>query len=303
MLSKIYVSGLGAIGCAYAGKLSGMNPGCIKVIADSNRINRYSSEGITINGKAYPFSFVMPEAGNGDAELIIIAVKQHHLDQCIKDIKSYVGKDTVILSLLNGISSEEIIGSVFGMEKMLYGFCVGTDSVREGTKVKYSSIGKIVFGEKNNTVKSDRVKAIMELFESAEIPYSVPENMIREQWWKFMMNVGVNQVSAILRAPYGVFNNVKEARELYYMASEEVVKISQKAGIDLTVDDIGKSISIIETLAPGGKTSMLQDVEALRKTEVEIFAGTVIKLGLKYNVDTPVNNLLFKMLKAIEASY
>ncbi len=303
VLSNIYVSGLGAIGSAYAGRLFDMDPGGVKVIASEERIRRYEEKGVTINGKPYPFHYVLPEDGNASADLIIIAVKQHHLQQSICDISRFIGKNTILLSLLNGISSEEIIGGKFGMDKMLYAFCLGTDAVRESTGVNYTNIGRIFFGEKTNQVPSERVSAVRELFTKAGIPHVVPENMIREQWWKFMMNVGVNQVSAILKAPYGVFQRVEEARDLLFMASKEVILLSGKLGIPLSEKDIGEYMSVIDTLAPEGKTSMLQDVEASRKTEVEIFAGNVIELGLKYGVETPVNNLLYKMIKTLEASY
>lgn len=117
------------------------------------------------------------------------------------------------------------------------------------------------------------------------------------------MNVGVNQTSAVLRAPYGMFHNIEEARDLMRMASLEVVHVAKKAGINLTEEDITESIRIICTLSPEGKTSMLQDIEAGRKTEVEIFAGTVIELGNKYGVDAPVNDILFKMIRTLEQMY
>ena len=300
LINNIYVSGLGAIGSAYAGKLFDMDPGCVKVIADEERIQRYREKGATVNGRLYPFKYVRPEDGNGEADLVIVAVKQHHLEQSIKDIRSYIGNSTIILSLLNGITSEEIIGKQFGMDKMLYAFCVGTDSVREGTGIHYTNIGIIVFGEKTNAELSDKAAAVKELFEKAGIPYAVPGNMLRELWWKFMMNVGINQVSAILKAPYGVFQKVQEARDLMFMASREVVRISEKAGISLDENDIKKYMTIIDTLAPEGKTSMLQDVEALRKTEVDIFAGAVMELGASHGVETPVNNILYKMIKTME---
>lgn len=115
-----------------------------------------------------------------------------------------------------------------------------------------------------------------------------------------MLNVGVNQISAVLKAPYGELIREEYTKELMFDASREVVEISRKAGIPLSEEDIQKYAQIIATLSPEGKPSMLQDVEAGRKTEVEIFSGTVIDLGRKYVVATPVNDMLFRLLKAIE---
>lgn len=302
-IQKVYMSGLGAIGSAFAGRLFDMNPDCIKIIADNERVERYTRDGVTINGKPYSFNYIKPEEAVPPADLILIAVKQHHLTQVIKDIKKFVGRDTIILSLLNGISSEEIIGSEYGMDKMLYSFCVGTDTVRERTAVRYSNIGRIVFGEQRDSRGSVKVAAVKELFDRAGIPYIIPEDMLRELWWKFMMNVGINQASAVLRATYGIFQKVKEARELLFAASREVVGISEMAGINLNEGDMDKYMTVLDTLVSDGKTSMLQDIEAHRKTEVEIFAGTVIELGQKYNIDTPVNDMLYKMIRTLEQMY
>lgn len=118
-----------------------------------------------------------------------------------------------------------------------------------------------------------------------------------------MMNVGVNQVSALLRAPYGVFQKVGEARELMEMASREVILLSERLGINLTEADLQNCIKILDTLRPEGKTSMLQDVEAGRKTEVEIFAGTVSQLGREHGIATPINDFLLRAIHTIEQTY
>lgn len=299
-IKKVYLVGLGAIGGAYAGRIQENRPGCLHVVADRERAGRYGSSGIRINGAAAAFEYVFPDEVQEKADLLLIAVKQHHLLQTIEDIRKLVGPDTIILSLLNGISSEEIIGDTYGMDKMLYSFCVGTDSVRIGTEINYGNIGNIIFGDRDNSAASQKVKAVREFFDTAHVPYKVPDNILREQWWKFMMNVGINQVSAVLRAPYGAFRKPGAARDLMFAASQEVLDIAVKADIALNKDDLERYAKIFDTLSPGGKTSMLQDVEAGRKTEVEIFAGTVIELGRKYDVATPVNHVLLKLIQALE---
>jgi 2-dehydropantoate 2-reductase len=302
-IQKVYISGLGAIGSAFASRLYKYHPGLVTVIADRERIGRYRRDRISVNGTEYPFSMVEPEAVAEPGDLILIAVKYHQLAESIQAIRRCVGANTIILSLLNGITSEAIVGREYGVEKLLYSFVIGTDAVREGTRTRFSNIGRIVFGEKTNRTFSPQVQAVKELFDSAGVPCRVPEDMLRELWWKFMMNVGVNQVSAVLKAPYGVFGRIGEARELLEMASREVLPIAARAGVNLTEADIRDQLRIIGSLAPEGKTSMLQDVEARRKTEVEIFAGAVAQMGREYGIATPVNDLLLRMIHALEQTY
>lgn len=299
-IRNVYLIGLGAIGGAYGSRIMENCPESLQILADADRAERYGKSGVTVNGRLIPFRYITPEQVNEKADLILIAVKQHHLKQTIDNIRCLVGPDTIILSLLNGISSEEILGEEFGMYKMLHSFCVGTDAVRIGTDIQFSKIGQIVFGDGENARSSSKVSAAREYFDRAGIPYEIPADIMREMWWKFMLNVGVNQVSAVLRAPYGELIREDHARELMFEASREVVKIARKARIQLSEEDIQKYAAIIASLSPEGKPSMLQDVEAGRKTEVEIFSGTVIELGQKYGVPTPVNDMLFRLLKAIE---
>jgi 2-dehydropantoate 2-reductase len=302
-IQKVCISGLGAIGSAYASLLFEADPALVTVIADPERVGRYQKNGITVNGKSYPFQYSQPGFSEGPADLILIAVKQHHLEQSIRDIHDFIGEHTIILSLLNGITSEEIIGRIYGDDKLLFSFVVGTDATRERTSTRFANIGKIVFGEKVNRNYSAKVAAVKDLFDRVGIPYQIPEDMLRELWWKFMMNVGINQTSAILKAPYGVFQKVAEARELMATASREVIRLAERNGINLSEADIQKYTQVIDTISAAGKTSMLQDVEACRKTEVETFAGTVIELGKKYGVETPVNQILYRMIKTLEQTY
>ncbi|KPU45461.1 2-dehydropantoate 2-reductase [Oxobacter pfennigii] len=299
-IEKVSLIGLGAIGASYAAKISDMDKDCIKIIADKDRIERYSRDGFYINDKLYNFNYIAPEEKTAPADLILVSVKFHDLYETIKAIKNHVGPGTTIVSLMNGISSEDIIGSEYGMDRMLYAMCVAIDAVREGNKIHYENFGQVHFGEKENKVLSEKAEAVKDLFERADIPHVVPESMIRTLWWKFMVNVGINQTSAVLKAPYGVFQRVKEANDLMTSAAREVVLISQKMGINLNEKDIEEFVRVMNTLSSDGKTSMLQDVEAGRKTEVEMLAGTVCELGEKYNVDTPINRTLFNMIRTIE---
>ncbi|WP_233549497.1 ketopantoate reductase family protein [Lysinibacillus yapensis] len=115
-----------------------------------------------------------------------------------------------------------------------------------------------------------------------------------------MVNVGINQTSAILRAPYNVFQSVPSSYEWAEATMREVVALSQKIGANLTEEDVASFRPILHNMSPNGKTSMLQDVEAGRKTEVEYLAGTVIELGKKYGVSTPINEQLYKIIRIME---
>jgi 2-dehydropantoate 2-reductase len=298
-INSVHLIGLGAVGSAYASLFYKMDKHCIKIVLDEGRLESYQ-KGTLINGIRYDFDLTIPKDGDPKAELILLVVKGHHLKRAIEIITPLVGEDTIILSLLNGITSEDDLSRAFGREKVLHGFVVGTDAGRDNGEAHFTTPGKIVFGEYYPEV-SGKSFPVADFFSKASVPYNVPQDIRREMWWKFMMNVGVNQTSAVLRSPYGDYQNVPEARELMASACREVLPLAQKEGILLSEADIDEYLRIFSTLSPLGKTSMLQDVDAGRKTEVESFALAVMNLGKKHGIPTPVNEALYRMIRVLEA--
>ncbi len=297
-VERVVICGAGAVGSAYAALLHDLAPDRVAVIAGGERRARLEREGLTVNGRRIPIRCLAPGEPS-PADLLLVAVKQHHLAQALEDVRGVVAGGTLILSLLNGISSEALLAAAFGAEKVLPAFVVGNDLVRSGTHTRYTRIGQLVFGAPSNDPADPRVVAVRALLERARIPCVVPADILREQWWKFMLNVGVNQVSAVLRAPYRAFA-LPEVQDLVRRAALEVVALSAHEGVRLGPDDVERIFPILATLGPDGKTSMLQDVEAGRKTEVEIFAGAVVALGRRHGVPTPVNELLGALVVALE---
>lgn len=299
-VKTISVIGAGAMGASYMSLFYEMDKDCISVVAKGERYKRLKEKGLIINEKQYFPRLISPEDKTQPSDLVIVALKHHNLLEAIKDISNIVGENTLILSVMNGIESEEQIATVYGKEKVLYAIVVGISAVKEGNHITFSPMGKFFFGEEKNKQISDRVKAVQSLFDKVGIVYETPEDMIRTLWWKFMINVGINQVSAVLGATYAVFQKSKEASGLMEAAMREVMSIARAAGIHLYDKDIDEWYAFLSKQSPEGKTSMLQDFEAKRKTEVEMFAGKVIELGEKYKIQTPVNDMLLKIIKAIE---
>lgn len=298
-IRSVLVCGAGAVGSSYAARLHQLDPAGVALVATGERRARLDRDGLTVNGRTFHARTVARAEEHAPADLVLVAVKQHHLPAAIEDLRPFVAGSTTIVSLLNGITSEAILGDAFSPGQLLPAFVVGNDVVRHGSVTRYSSIGTLVFGAPSNDPADPRVTAVKELLDRAGIPSRVPRDILREQWWKFMLNVGVNQVSAVLRAPYRAFRD-PEVRELTRRASLEVVAIAQREGIALEAADVEGVFPVLATLGPEGKTSMLQDVEAGRKTEVEIFAGTVVEMGRRHGLPTPVNELLGMMIRALE---
>lgn len=297
-IKKVILCGLGAIGTIYADKLEKYDAKNLKVLVDESRYERYSKNPVIFNGRALNFDYILQSEEGFKADLIILATKFAGLKDAIKNIKNFVKEDTVILSLLNGVTSEDIIADVYGKDKILYSYFIGHSSVRCGNSVTHDDVNTIVFGAENNL--GENVVAVKNFFDKVGINYKIPDDIKRSMWLKFMLNVSANQPTAILRMTFGdMFENthfMKFAENIM----REVQSVAKAEGVRNTETMVDEALKHLKTMTPEGKTSMLQDVEAGRKTEVDMFAGTVIELGKKHGIPTPYNKILREMIGIIE---
>lgn len=299
-VKKVTILGAGAMGAFFATRFFDAADFSTSLVAGEHRYDRLRREGLVVNGKKYDIPVIHPNEQCPHADLIIVALKHHHLLGALRDVENLVGDQTTILSVMNGLDSEKVIGSVYGMDKMLYAISVGIDALRQGNEIIFTRPGKHYFGEVSNADISQKVKRVQDAFGRAGIVYETPVDMIRMVWWKFMINVGMNQASAVMRAPYGVFQSSLEAQTLMKALMVEVIELAQTTGVNLVEQDIRDWYSFLNTLSPQGKTSMLQDIEAGRKTELEIFGEKVVELGNELSIPTPVNQTVVSIIKVLE---
>lgn len=302
MIKTVSIIGIGAVGAIYAWRLSEhLGYDRVRVIVDGERLGRYGKQGIFLNGRRIDFNFVTAQTPVEPADLLIYATKNQHLEQAIEDSKLHVGKDTTILSLLNGIDSERLLSEHFGAEKVLYGFTTALDSTRNGMRIDFSTEGIIFLGEKDNR-KTLRLKSITDLFDRASINHQVPQNIERELWAKFMVNVSINTISAITRATYGDCAQNESIRSLIIDTQHEVIALARAMGIEgLDESYIEKYQKIFASLEYEGKTSMLQDIEAGRQTENGWFCVRASELGDELGVETPLIDVLGRIAAGSEA--
>lgn len=303
-IKTVAVVGLGALGIMYADYFTDkLSKDYVRVIANQDRIDRYKKSGIYCNGQKCDFNYILPEAVQKPADLVLFCVKFNQLQQAIEDAKHQVGEDTIILSALNGISSEEIIGKAFGMEKVLYCVAQGMDADKLDNIMNYTHMGMLSFGEKDNTVRSEKVNTVKEFFGAINFPYEIPQDMNHKLWGKFMLNTGVNQTVAVFETNYGGIQVEGEPRNVMISAMREVILLSEKKGINLSEEDLKYWLNVLSNLNPLGIPSMRQDMIAGRKTEVELFSGTAIALGKQYQIPTPVNEWLYEKVRELEKDF
>jgi 2-dehydropantoate 2-reductase len=301
---NVSIIGLGALGVLFGHHLSKHMPaGNLRIIADEERIARYKQDGVFINDEPCNFNFVTGGEQITPADLILIAVKYNDLNDALKAIKNHVGENTIIISLLNGIISEKIIGEVYGGEKVLPCVAQGMDAVKVNNKLNFYNMGMICFGDWEAGTVTHKARAVAQFFDKTKLPYELVPDMKKRLWGKFMLNVGVNQTVAVYEGNYGTVQNSGEARETMIAAMREVVVLAEKEKVSLTEEDITYWLDILGKLSPFGKPSMRQDMEVKRLSEVALFSGTVIRLGKKHGLDFPVNKKMYDKIKETESQY
>ena len=302
-IKKIAFVGMGALGVMYGDFfIRKLGKECVTFIADKNRIEKFKVEGVYCNNRRCEFTVIDESEQEELFDLIIFAVKSTGLIEAIQKVQNKVADNTIILSVLNGISSEEIIGQAFGSEKIIHCVVQGMDATKISNRVTYTQFGHFFIGIDDES-KKQKLLAVAALFDKAAMPYTIESDIIRRMWSKFMLNVGVNQAVMIYEGTYGTVQTPGEARNLMQNAMMEVITLAKKENINITNDDFDNYIKLVDSMNPKGMPSMRQDGLAKRKSEVELFAGTVISLANKHKIDVPVNKKIYETILKIENEY
>ena len=296
-IKKVALIGAGAVGCYVLWGLSGRSDVELSVIASGARKERFERDGFYINDRLYRPDVRTPLEAN-DADLVIVSLKYGALRPALQDIKQVVGDHTVVMSLMNGVDSEEIIASEIGEERIVPAL-IKIASQRKGNRVFFdpeTTIG-IVYGEWDGR-SSERTRAIAELFEGTGVHLRETDVILPEIWTKFRLNVGSNQPQAMLGVGVGAYTDSEHVAAIREGLVRELEAIAKAKGIDLSKADTSSYAG--SKVVKSARYSTLQDLDAGRHTEVDMFSGTLVRMGRELGIPTPYNEFTYHMIKALE---
>lgn len=294
-MKKVALLGAGAVGAYFIWGLSEKLGENFCVVAKGARKEKLETEGILINGKQYILTVKEPEELD-QVDLLIVACKYEALPDAMDDIRTIVKEHTIVISFLNGVTSEEIIGHAVGIEHLLYGV-IRISSVRDGNKITFSeeNTAGIYVGEKDFTEPTERVRAVEEVFKDTLIRYHFVENIMVDMWMKYASNISQNLPQAILNVGFQAY---KDSEHVHFIAEQlwkEVAKVANAKGIPLT-----DRFLLFRGVNPDARFSTLQDLDAGRHTEIEMFAGEMIRMGNACGVPVPYCEYTYHLIKALE---
>jgi len=300
---RTLIVGAGAVGGYYGAKLAraghevvftarGRN---LEAIRDRG-LRLESVEGTTV---VSPARALETPRGEPAFELILICVKAQHTEAALTDLRRAVGHGTLVVSLQNGVESEELIERSLGIEPMLRGLAyVGVELVAPGT-VRHSSGGTVVIGEPDDR-PSSRLRRLAELLREASIEVVVPESIVRAKWQKLAWNAAFNIICALTGVTIGAALADSKGRRLVETAMREVEAVAKAQGIEFDPDHVAKMLQYAEQIG-FVRPSTLQDREKGKSLEHDALTGAVVRYGERFGVPTPVNQTLDELARLISS--
>ncbi len=297
-IKSVAILGAGAVGSYVIWGLSKREDIRLGVIAEGERKERLERNGCLINGKIYRPEVWTPQEANG-VDLLVVSLKYGALAGAVDSIKAAVGENTTIMSLMNGVDSEEIISEKVNDSHILYSL-IKVASHKEGNGYCFdpeTTIG-IIFGELSEPYDSERVEAVKELFSDTGLHFRATEYIREEMWSKYRLNICNNLPQAILGAGVGCYSDSVHMKAISDGLRQEVEAVAAAKGIDMSKVNLSSTRG--SAVPPTARYSTLQDIDAGRHTEIDMFSGALVRMGKELGVPTPYNEYTYHMIKALE---
>lgn len=295
-IHKIALIGAGAIGAYLIWGFDGVPDITFTVAAEGPRKARLERDGIVINGEHHVLQVQEPNQA-GKQDLIFIATKYGALDEAIFMLPPLIGPNTLILSLLNGVDSEDRIAQAAGSEHVVHSV-IRIASQRTQGEVHFDPervIG-LSFGLPDAKPSEQwKLDALSTLFANTRLRWNRSEDILTDIWVKFASNIANNLPQAVLGAPANLYTHSRHGLFLAQKLWSEVAAVAAARGIHLSED-----VLIFPGQSPLAKYSTLQDLEAGRHTEIDMFAGQMLRMAEKAGIAVPYCEYTYHAVKALE---
>jgi 2-dehydropantoate 2-reductase len=305
---KIAMLGCGSLGSTFGGVLTEAGFDVTLVNRNNDHIAAMIDKGLTLIEDAKERIVEVKVATDpqevGPVELIIVLVKSSFTRAAIEGAKAMIGRNTLAMSLQNGLGNEEILVEFLGKGRVLGGKTYVGGQMTEPGKVRVGVKGKLtLLGELDGRITA-RAKQISGIFNRAGLETRVISDIQSLIWQKLLVNVSTGAICGLTRLPYGKLLQVKEAVDCATAAVAEAIDVARAAGVDLEVNNPREILDkAVEGLPFDFKPSIMQDLERGMPTEIDFINGAVVREGEKYGVATPVNRTLVAGIKGLEFAF
>jgi 2-dehydropantoate 2-reductase len=297
------VIGAGAMGGIFGAQLarSGIETTFLDVSAPL--VDHLRSEGLalvrgdgeeTVSVKATTDPAALPPA-----DLVAVFVKCFQTEDAVRRAAPAIGPDTTVLSLQNGWGNGETISRLVEPERLVLGVTYVSGTVLDRGRIGWTGSGPTYVGDYSKDGEQ-RAAPVAGALEQAGFSVSVADNVRQEIWKKLTLNAATLPTAALTGLSAGALAGTGPMSDLVDDVAREAIAVARAAGYDLEEAATLERIHTVLDGAGDGKASMLQDVEAARRTEIDVITGAVLRAGAEHGVPTPVNRALYALITGLE---
>ena len=301
----VLVYGAGAVGCFWGGLLARAGHD-VRFVARGEQLRALQTSGIRIRSQSLGNVAVGPvKAGEtaavmGQVDLVLVCVKDHQTPAILDDLAALDDPRTVFVGLQNGIEADARLAGRLGGTRVLSGVVYVGASIEAPGVVDHVARGLLLLGNPHG-VPEDRAAAVAECLGASGLQARLVDDIDLARWRKLMWNSAFNAVSALTLQTSVTLLGVPETRAAIRDLMREVAAVARAEGVPLTDADVEASLDETARLPPI-TTSMVVDRSRGRRMETEALVGVVVRLGRAAGVPTPVSDVLYSLLKAVDAS-
>jgi 2-dehydropantoate 2-reductase len=298
---KIVVMGTGGLG-GYFGFLLARAGNDVHFVARGARLDAMRQNGLRLITNDEDSTIQVKASDNprdaGTAELVLFCVKTYDTDSAARSILPILDRDSSVLTFQNGIGNIEMISDVVGRESVLPGVAwVASEVQAPGVIHLFPGGGEIIFGEVNGQ-KTARVERINQAFRAAGFGSEISTDISKLLWQKMIWFCGFAGMTSILRLPLGKVMSYPETREMFKQLMEEADVLAKAKGTDVGRDYVQGIMDVANRAENAPVTSsMMRDLLAGRKLELDALNGNAIRMGKEYGIATPMNSAVYAALR------
>lgn len=300
---KVAIVGAGSIGSLWGAYLTLGGADVTLVECNPALIAQIQSAGLIVRGvrgeHRVPIKIAHDYTDSSPPELVMLCVKAYDTEKALAQHAGLFAEAGMALTMQNGLGNAEAIARHCGAAKVLAGTTtMGANLVQPGM-INHAGEGETYLGEIRGGT-SERIRRLAATWTAAGIPTRVSDNITALIWNKLAVNVAINALTALLRVRNGVLLEHDATRELMRAAVDETVAVA--AGLDIGLDGVAlrERAAEVARLTAANRSSMLMDVLSDKPTEIEFINGAIARLGRENGIPTPVNEVLTKLLSAVE---
>ena len=236
-------------------------------------------------------------AAFGKADVVLFCVKLYDTEEAGRLLKPLLGPDTAVISLQNGIDSEERLAAIIGQKHVAGGLAYIFAQIDGPGVIRHNNqIHKIIVGELDGT-RSARLGGFVEACNGAGFDAELSQDINTAIWSKFVFLASLAALTGLSRQPIGAILADEDLREMLRDAIGEVAALGAAKGIKLAPDAVERGMAFAATLPPASKASLAFDLDKGNRIEIEGLSGTVFRLGRTLGVPTPVHRAAYAALK------